>query len=62
VSGHDIVKAAIGATTTADAETVQKMIADAIGATHPRPLGDKPNNGGPISAAGGEFQFPGDNA
>jgi hypothetical protein len=31
------------------------MIAAAIGATYPRPLGDKPNNGGLIKAAGGSY-------
>jgi hypothetical protein len=55
VSGRDIVQAATEAVTAADAETVQSMIAEAIGATHPRPLGDKPNNGGLIKAAGGSY-------
>jgi hypothetical protein len=55
VPGRDIVKAAIEATTVAEAETVQKMIAEALGTEHWRPLGDKPNNGGLIKAAGGSY-------
>jgi hypothetical protein len=57
VPGKDIVKAAIEAATVAEAETVQKMIAEAIGAEHRRPLGDKPNNAGLIKAAGGSYDY-----
>ena len=57
VPGRDIVQAATVAATAADAEAVQSMIAEAIGATYPRPLGDKPNNGGLIKAAGGSYDL-----
>lgn len=57
--GHDILQSAVGATTPADAETVQKMTAEAIAAGSMRPLGDKPNNCGLITAARGEFEHPG---
>ena len=53
--GHDILQAAVEATTTADAEAVQKMISEAVGDRYARPLGDKPNNGGLIKAAGGSY-------
>jgi hypothetical protein len=53
--GKDIIKAAVEAATVAEAETVQKMIAEAIGAEYRRPLGDKPNNAGLIKGAGGSY-------
>ena len=60
--GHDILQAAAGAGTAADAEAVQKMISEAVGARYARPLGDKPNNGGLIKAVGGELERPGGKA
>jgi hypothetical protein len=53
--GRDIVKAALGAVSLADAEAVELMIAASIGTEYRRPLGDKPNNGGLIKAAGGSY-------
>jgi hypothetical protein len=38
------------------------MISEAVGARYARPLGDKPNNGGLIKAAGGELERPGGKA
>jgi hypothetical protein len=59
VRARDIVQAAVAAATVTDAEAVQSMIAAAIGATYPRPLGDKPNNGGLIKAAGRPLRLSG---
>jgi hypothetical protein len=57
MSNHEIVRAALDATTSEDAARVQRMIAEAIGAERRRPLGDKPNNGGLIKAAGGSYDY-----
>lgn len=48
----EIVKAALDAATVADADRVQNLLVTALGARHPRPLGDKWNNHGLMSTSG----------
>jgi hypothetical protein len=51
-TGAAIVRAALEASTTDDAERVQKMIAADIGARYERPAGDRWNNHGMLSSVG----------
>lgn len=50
--GSEVVRAALSARTLAEAEAVQEMIAQAIGNRYERPLGDRWNNFGLITAGG----------
>ncbi len=49
---HDIIKAALDARTLDDARVVQRLIEKHVGACHERPLGDRWNNLGLITASG----------
>jgi hypothetical protein len=49
---EQIVRAALAARTVADAEVLDSMIAEAIGAQHYRPVGDKVNNFGLMTTSG----------
>src|SRR5262245_27907419 len=49
---HDLIRAALQARTGDDAEAVQRLIEQQIGARHERPLGERWNNIGLISSAG----------
>ncbi|WP_420637785.1 hypothetical protein [Candidatus Poriferisocius sp.] len=50
-----IVEQALAARTVEEAEAVQKLIADTIGATHKRPLGDRWNNQGFLTGSGSSY-------
>lgn len=52
--GKRILDAALEATTLSDAEAVQKLIEEAVGARHEHPLADMPNNQG-LCATQGSF-------
>src|SRR5690242_14527833 len=49
---HRIVTAAVAAATTDEARAVQALIARSLGATHKRPVGDRPNNHGLMGSSG----------
>jgi hypothetical protein len=51
----DIVRRALEATTVADIDKLQEAIIAEVGAEYWRPLGDKWNNQGQLSGAGGSF-------
>lgn len=55
-SARNIVEAALQARTTEDAERVDALIADAIGARFERPVGDRVNNHG-LLATSGSYDF-----
>lgn len=52
MTGKDLIVAALEAKTLTDAETLQQMTEDAVGARHERPLADMPNNQGLASTQG----------
>jgi hypothetical protein len=52
---HGVVAQALAASTNAAAEAVQQAIVDAIGARHERPVGDRWNNQGMLTASGSSF-------
>jgi hypothetical protein len=52
---HQIIKAALAARTIEQADSVQQLIANAIGARNQRPLGDKGNNQGILTGSGASY-------
>src|SRR5438128_681035 len=50
-----IIERALASRTVEEADAVQKLIAEAIGARHQRPLGDKGNNQGILTGSGASY-------
>lgn len=54
-NNHKIVEAALAACTVDEADAVQQLIANAVGARHQRPLGDTWNNQGILTGSGSSY-------
>jgi hypothetical protein len=57
MNAASIVESALAARTIADAKATQTLIEKCVGTRHERPLADRWNNAGLISAAGGSFDL-----
>ena len=54
-NNHKIIEAALAACTVDEADAVQQLIANAVGARHQRPLGDTWNNQGILTGSGSSY-------
>lgn len=54
-TNKEIIERALAARTVEEADAVQKLIAEAIGTRHQRPLGDKGNNQGILTGSGASY-------